>query len=118
MWHKADHISLRVRNAGYAVQRPVWVVAIPEHHAIFRPELTQRLFVAGVAALEMIDRDQKASSHFDTGGENAPVSADFDLDRFADESESAVLLESARQHPGLCQHLKSVADPDNGAPIA
>ena len=63
MRHQPDHISFRIRDAGYCVDRAVRVVHIPEHHALLFVQLPERLLVAGVAALEMIDRNTKGSTH-------------------------------------------------------
>ena len=73
--------------------------------------------VAGVVALEMVDRDAQLGARAARGGEDRARGAHPHPHRRAQEAQVPVLLERAGEEAGLGQHLEAVADPDHGPAV-
>ena len=70
MGHQADHVAGPVADAGDVVDRAVGVVDVAEHHPVLVPELGQRVGVAGVVALEVVDGNAELGPDRHAGGED------------------------------------------------
>ena len=114
---RPDDVPPLVADAGDVVDRSVGVVDVAEHHPVLVPEPGQRLGVADVVALEMVDRNPQLGARRPPPGQHRVRGVDPHLHRGAEEAEPPVLLQGARQQAGLGQHLESVADPDHRPPV-
>jgi hypothetical protein len=55
--HEADDVALAIAYSSDVVDRPIGVVEVAEHDPVLRLELGERFPVAGVVALEVVDRN-------------------------------------------------------------
>ena len=113
MRHEADDVAGLVADPGDVVARAVRVLDVPHHDPLLRPGAVASAVVADVVALEVVDRDPQDLTDRRLVGEHRRHGLDPEVDRSAEELEARVLLERARQQPGLAEHLEAVADADD-----
>ena len=92
---------------------PLGLSSIAEHHPILVPQHGQRGGVAGVVALEVVDRDAQLGADRHSGGEHRVCRLHPHLHRGAEEAQAPVLLEGSGEQAGFGEHLEPVADADH-----
>ena len=63
MGHQPDHVAALTADTGYFVDRPVRIVDIAQDDPVLVPQPGERPGVAGVVALEVVDRHRQLGAH-------------------------------------------------------
>ena len=106
MRHHAEHVEPVGIDAGNVVQRAIRIgcaanfairIAIAEGDAIVAFEAFQRLVIGDIIAFAMGDRDLDGLTFLVSGGEGCVGAADFEMLHLADEFETGIAHQHARQ---------------------
>ena len=122
MRHEAEDIAVLIADSRDVVSRPVGVcgvrcaaasVAVTKQDAAFEFEAMKGGVIREIATLAMSDRKAENGSCPCGIREWAVVAFDADVDVFANEVQSAISDERAREQARFAKNLKAVADADD-----
>ena len=113
MRHHAHHVTALIADACDVVQRPVGIIGIAQHHAVFRLQRGQRAVVRVVAAFAVRHWNGQGLTALGRSRKRRVGGFDANRHRPADKFQLAIAEQRAGQQPALDQHLKSVADSEH-----
>ncbi len=108
--HQPHHIAAFVQNARDVAQGAIRIFQIAQHDAIFGFQLIERALIGDVAAFAVRDGNQQALALVGFGGKRRISGFHPQRHVLADEFQTAIAHQRARQQPALHQNLKAVAD--------
>ena len=93
---------------------PLGFCDVAHHDAVVGPEPRQRLGVADVVALEVVDRDAQDVTGLGLAGEHRARALDLAASTVSHRNlRPAFFCSAPGSRPGLAEHLEAVADPDD-----
>ena len=109
MRHHAEHIALRIDNAGDVIDRAIWIGAcgIPEHDLAVILDRLQRFFVGEIVAIVMGNRAADDLALFVGAAEGGVGIDHFQLDFLADELQRGIAHQRTRKQTGFNQDLEA-----------